>query len=132
MRTRAAPAIETEDLTKRFGEVRAIEGLNLQIERGEVFAFLGPNGAGKTTTIRLLFDLIRPTRGRARIAGYDCQEAGIEVRRRTSYLPGELSLPERVNARHFLSHVARLRGEPRPNAMEVLADRLGLALDRPI
>jgi ABC-type Na+ transport system ATPase subunit NatA len=61
----SAPAIETFGLTKFYGETRGIEDLELRVERGEVFGYLGPNGAGKTTTIRLLLDLIRPTRGRA-------------------------------------------------------------------
>ena len=59
----SAPALETRGLTKFYGDTRGIEDLELRVERGEVFGFLGPNGAGKTTTIRLLLDLIRPTRG---------------------------------------------------------------------
>ena len=64
-----ASAIRTEGLTKRFGDVLALDGLDLVVERGEVFGFLGPNGAGKTTTIRLLLHLIHPTAGRAWVMG---------------------------------------------------------------
>jgi ABC-2 type transport system ATP-binding protein len=64
----SAPAIETTGLTKFYGESRGMEHLDLRVERGEIFGYLGPNGAGKTTTIRLLLDLIRPTRGRLRSA----------------------------------------------------------------
>ena len=70
----SAPAIETAALAKTYGGgVRALAGLDLRVERGEIFAFLGPNGAGKSTTIRLLLDLIRPTGGRAWILGHDCR-----------------------------------------------------------
>lgn len=62
--------IEIKDLTKYYGDIRGIEGLNLKVNQGEVFGYLGPNGAGKTTTIRLMFDLIRPTRGECLIKGY--------------------------------------------------------------
>ena len=67
----SAAAIETHDLTKRYGRIHALEGLSLWVEPGEIFAFLGPNGAGKTTTIRLLFGLIATTAGRASVLGSD-------------------------------------------------------------
>src|SRR5690606_8536396 len=85
-------AIETRGLTRVFGSQVALDHLDLRIERGEIFGFLGPNGAGKSTTIRLLLDLVRPTSGSASILGFDCQRETMEVRRRTSYLPGELRL----------------------------------------
>ena len=85
-------AIATTGLTKYYGSSRGIEDLDLEVERGEVFGFLGPNGAGKTTTIRLLLDLIRPTGGKALVLGLDTRRESLEVRRRTSYLPGELRL----------------------------------------
>jgi ABC-2 type transport system ATP-binding protein len=86
----STPAIETRGLTKLYGESRGIENLDLRVERGEVFGYLGPNGAGKTTTIRLLLDLVRPTRGRAAIAGHDTRSHSIEIRQLTGYLPGEI------------------------------------------
>ena len=67
----ATAVIETAGLTKYYGGIRGIEDVELRVDRGEVFGYLGPNGAGKTTTIRLLLDLIRPTRGSATIAGFD-------------------------------------------------------------
>ena len=104
-------AIDTTKLTKYYGRSRGIEDLSLEVERGEVFGFLGPNGAGKTTTIRLLLDLIRPSRGQALILGLDTRQESLEVRRRTSYLPGELKLPERRTGRQFLSFLSRIRGK---------------------
>jgi ABC-2 type transport system ATP-binding protein len=124
--------VVTRGLSKEFGETKALVDLDLTIERGVVFGFLGPNGAGKTTLIRLLLDLIRPTRGGAEVFGLDVGTRGIEVRRRCGYLPGELRLPSRPSARQFLAHLARLRGEVRAGRPEALAERLGLDLDRRI
>ena len=125
-------AITTDGLTKFYGETRGIESLDLRVEWGEVFGFLGPNGAGKTTTIRLQLDLIRPTRGRAVIAGLDAQSDSVAVRRLSGYLPGELKLPERRTAAGFLAHLARIRGGVAPHAVSDLAERIGLDLTRRI
>ena len=125
-------AIETTGLTKFYGRSRGIEGVDLAVEVGEVFGFLGPNGAGKTTTIRLLLDLIRPTEGRATVCGFDANRESLEVRRRTGYLPGELSLPPKLTARAYLSHLARLRDGAGEGEIPRLAERLGLPLDRPL
>ena len=126
------PAIETSGLTKHYGEVIGVESLDLRIEPGEVFGFLGPNGAGKTTTIRMLVDLIRPTRGSARVCGCDTRADSLAVRRRTGYLPGELKLPAKGTARHLLEHVSRLRGGAGSGAIGALSERLGLQLDRTV
>jgi ABC-2 type transport system ATP-binding protein len=128
----SAAAIETAGLTKFYGETRGVEDLDLRVEPGEVFGYLGPNGAGKTTTIRLLLDLIRPTRGGAAIAGLDTHRQSLEARRLTGYLPGELKPPSRSTAIGFLSYLGRLRGGVRPTAVAELAERLGLDLDRRI
>src|SRR5579872_6568620 len=67
----STPAVETSGLTKRYGAVTAVDGLDLHVDRGEIFGFLGPNGAGKTTTMRMLLGLVRPTSGSARVLGLD-------------------------------------------------------------
>ena len=90
--------------------VRALAGLDLRVERGEVFAFLGPNGAGKSTTIRLLLELIRPTGGRAWILGDDRRIDPVETRRHVGYVPGDLRLFDRLTGREQLDSLARLRG----------------------
>ncbi len=108
----SAPVIETEDLTVTYGRHRGIVDVNLVVEKGEVFGFLGPNGAGKTTAQRVLLDIIRPTRGRARVFGLDCRADGPALRKRVGYLPGELSLPLRMRARQFLDLLASLKGKP--------------------
>jgi ABC-2 type transport system ATP-binding protein len=127
-----APAIQTEKLTKMYGSARGIEDLDLTVERGEVFGFLGPNGAGKTTTIRLLLDLIRPTRGRALVGGLDSRADGLEVRRRAGYLPGDLNLPPKHTARQMIEYLAKIRDMPDRGRADQLAERLGLDLDRQI
>jgi ABC-2 type transport system ATP-binding protein len=126
----SAPAIETVGLTKFYGATRGIEDLDLRVEPGEVFGYLGPNGAGKTTTIRLLLDLIRPTGGRAEIAGLDVNRRSLDVRRVTGYLPGELKPPSRSTADALLSHLARLRGGVERRSIDELAERLELPLGR--
>jgi ABC-2 type transport system ATP-binding protein len=85
-----AGLIVTEGLTKRYKQVVAIDNLSLRIDRGEVFGLLGPNGSGKTTTIRVLLGFLRPTSGRATIAGFDSWRKSTDVRHLVSYLPGEL------------------------------------------
>jgi len=121
------PVIATEDLTVTYGRHRGIVDVDLVVEEGEVFGFLGPNGAGKTTAQRVLLDIIRPTRGRARIFGLDCQADGPAVRQRVGYLPGELSLPLRMRARQFLDLLASL-GERRVDRRYLgeLCERLDL------
>jgi ABC-2 type transport system ATP-binding protein len=128
----SAPAIETSALTKFYGASRGIEDLDLRVQRGEVFGYLGPNGAGKTTTIRLLLDLIQPTRGRATIAGLDTRRESLAVRRLTGYLPGELKLPSRSTALGFLSYLGALRGGVERRTILELAERLQLELRRRI
>ena len=93
------PAIRFEQLTKYHGQVVGVEDLSLDVEAGEVFGFLGANGAGKTTTIRMLLDLLRPTRGSAAVLGFDCQRQTLDVRRRIGYLPGDMPIyPELTGA----------------------------------
>jgi ABC-2 type transport system ATP-binding protein len=102
--------IETEGLTKSYGAHRGISDVHLEVERGEVFGFLGPNGAGTTTTIRLLLDLIRPTRGRATVFGLDANRDALAIHRRVGYLPGEFSLYDRLTGGQNIEYFANLHG----------------------
>src|SRR4051794_16915164 len=104
----AGLALETEGLTRRFGERVAVEGLDLAIPAGTVFGFLGPNGAGKTTTVRMLTTLIAPTRGTARVAGYRLGEDDEALRRSVGILTETPGLYDRLSARQNLTFFARL------------------------
>ena len=75
------PAIEMKNLKKYFGKVKAVDGISLAVEKGEIFGFLGPNGAGKTTTIRCMMDFIRPTGGKIRIFGKDARQDSVELKK---------------------------------------------------
>ena len=124
--------IRTDGLVMDYGDVRALAGLDLEVERGEVFGFLGPNGAGKSTTIRVFLDLLRPTAGRAEVFGRVPAEGGPEQRARIGYLPGELAMTGRRTAGDILRHLARLRGGRGADRIGPLAERFGLDLDRPV
>lgn len=127
---RTGPAIETAQLTKYYGASRGVVDLDLVVEQGEIFGFLGPNGAGKTTTIRLLLDLIRPTRGQARLLGYDSRRDSVAIKRQVGYLPGELALWDNLTARQILTYLGHLHGEVALARIEGLAERLQLDLGR--
>jgi len=103
-------AIQTENLTRRFGDLIAVDRLNLNVTRGIIFGFLGPNGAGKTTTINMLISLLPPTAGTARVSGFDIQREPLEVKRRIGVVPEGLSLYERLTANEQIELVARLHG----------------------
>jgi ABC-2 type transport system ATP-binding protein len=112
-----SPAIETDDLTKRFGDVLAVDGLDLSIPQGDVYGFLGPNGSGKTTTMRMLTTLTRPTSGSARVMGVDVSNRR-ELISVVGYLPEEPPLFDELTAREQLRHVAALHDVPRDAATE--------------
>lgn len=105
-------AIESEGLIKDYRDARALDGLNLRVDEGEVYGFCGPNGAGKTTTLKILVGLVYPTSGSARVLGMDVVEDGVEVRRRIGYLPETYGLPERETVRSFLRYMGVLSGIP--------------------
>jgi ABC-2 type transport system ATP-binding protein len=126
------PVIETERLTKYYGEERGIEDVTLAVEPGEVFGFLGPNGAGKTTTIRTLLDLLHPTGGSARIFGLDSSRGSVAIRARLGNLPGDFGYANHATGREALDLVARLRGISQLERAEALARRFRADLDRPI
>jgi ABC-2 type transport system ATP-binding protein len=102
--------IEASNLTKTFGSLTAVDNLNLHIEKGEVFGFLGPNGAGKTTTIRMLACLISPTKGTAKVAGYDIQSDPTKVRQSVGILTENPSLYERLTAYENMDFFAQAYG----------------------
>lgn len=98
--------IETSDLSKHFGDVVALDGLDLTVPRHSIFGFLGPNGAGKTTTMKLLLGLIRPSRGRAAIFGHDIVAENLAIRTRIGYLPQQPTFYKEMTARETLRFTA--------------------------
>ena len=94
-------AISVSNLVKTFGRTRALDGLDLSVETGEVHGFLGPNGAGKTTTIRVLLGLLRADAGQASVLGGDPWRDAVELHRRLAYVPGDVNLwPNLTGATH--------------------------------
>ncbi len=104
--------IEVENLSKEYGAFRALDDISFAVEKGEILGFLGPNGAGKTTMMRILTCFFPPTRGKARVAGFDCFEDSIEVRRRIGYLPERVPLYEDMTVTDYLTFVAGIKGTP--------------------
>lgn len=109
------PAIETENLTKEYGEVVGIEDVSLTVESGEIFGYLGPNGAGKTTTIRTLLGFIAPTSGHAELLGADISDPAAlrDARADVGFLPSIMGFPEEVTGRRYLDHHAAILGDER-------------------
>jgi beta-exotoxin I transport system ATP-binding protein len=121
------PAIEFRNLAKSYGNVRALDGVDLRVEQGRIFGFLGPNGAGKTTAIRCLLDLIRPTSGQAFLLGFDSRSQSMQVRRRSGYLPGDLRLYENLSGRQTIGLFSSFRpGQVEGEYLSRLLDRLAL------
>jgi len=100
--------IETKNLTKHFGSLRAVQNLDLSIQQGEFFAFLGPNAAGKTTTIKMLTGLIKPTSGSASICGFDIQKDPVAAKKRIAYVPDFPFLYDKLTPREFVRFVGEL------------------------
>jgi ABC-2 type transport system ATP-binding protein len=126
------PLVATEALTKDYGRFRALDALTLRIAPGEIYGVLGPNGSGKSTAIRILLGFLRPTAGRASIAGHDCWAHSVAVRRQTVYLPGELRLYENMTGRQLVNFLAELRGVPIDGDIDRLARQFDIDLSRPL
>ena len=120
-------AIELDGVEKSFGDVRALRGLDLDVQDGEIFGFLGPNGAGKSTTINVLLDFIRPDAGSVRVLGRDARDDSVAVRERTGVLPEGFDVYDRLTAREHVQFAIDSKGaddDPYP-----LLERVGLAED---
>jgi ABC-2 type transport system ATP-binding protein len=102
--------IELEHLTKQFGRLVAVDDVTLSVPAGEFFAILGPNAAGKTTTIRIMTGLVKPTSGRARVAGFDIQEEPIDARKRLAYVPDFPFLYDKLTPWEFFRFTGQLFG----------------------
>src|ERR1700675_1435690 len=122
--TIAAPAISTEHLTRRFGDLIAVQDVNLRVAPGQFFGFLGPNGAGKSTTIKMLTGLLAPSAGRMQILGIDLTQDSVEVKRQIGVVPEGMALFGRLTGSEYLNFVGRMYGLDRATAAKRTAELL--------
>jgi ABC-2 type transport system ATP-binding protein len=122
--TIAAPAISTEHLTRRFGDLVAVQDVNLRVAPGQFFGFLGPNGAGKSTTIKMLTGLLAPSSGRMQILGIDLTQDSVEVKRQIGVVPEGMALFGRLTGSEYLNFVGRMYGLDRATAANRTAELL--------
>lgn len=128
------PAVEARALTTSYGRQRSrgIVDVDLTVEAGQVMGLVGANGAGKTTLMRTMLDFIRPTSGALRLLGLDSRADSLAIRRRTTYLPGELVLPARLTGHGVVERYLSARTEIADDRAAVLSAALDLDLDRPV
>jgi len=127
------PIIQLKGLTKHYGSVKAVDDLNLDIYKGEIFGLLGPNGAGKTTTILMMLGLTDPTSGTAFVCGHNATNSPIQVKKKVGYMPDSVGFYDNMTALENLTYIGRLNGLPehelKKRSAEVL-EIVGLATDR--
>ncbi|HZR83850.1 MAG TPA: ABC transporter ATP-binding protein [Candidatus Binatia bacterium] len=127
--TQAAPIVVTEHLFRRFGSLVAVDDLSLRVERGQIFGFLGPNGAGKTTTIKMLCGLLRPSEGRAHVAGFAVESQQASIKRATGYMAQQFSLYPDLTVEEnfeFFAGVYGIHGRAAARRMDALFEPIDL------
>lgn len=124
--TNVTTAISAAGVVKTFGQTRALDGLDLRVEAGEVHGFLGPNGAGKSTTIRILLGLLRPDSGAAQLLGLDPWRDAVELHKRLAYVPGDVELWPNLTGGEAIDLLARLRGGVNKQRRDELVERFDL------
>jgi len=124
--------LRTENLSKDYGSIRALDRLNLQVQPGEIFGLLGPNGSGKSTALRMMLGFLRPSTGRAWINGHDCWHDGVRARMHVAYLPGELRLYENMTGSQLVRFLCRLRGQAPREEIKHLARDFDIDTSRPL
>lgn len=125
-----APVIVTQGLTKKYGDITAVDALDLEVGEGEIYGLLGPNGAGKTTTILMLLGLTEPTAGRARVLGEDPTRNPLAIKRQTGYLPDNVGFYDHLTGRENLRYTSWLNQIPPAEAekrIDQLLAQVGLA-----
>ena len=104
------PNVELNGVTKMFGNLAALKGINLEVKEGEVFAYIGPNGAGKSTTIRILLGILQATSGTAKVFGMDAKKDAVEIHRKIAYVPGDVNLWPNLTGGEVIDLFVNLRG----------------------
>jgi ABC-2 type transport system ATP-binding protein len=124
--TTSIPQIETQTLSKHFGDKTAVDQVTFEVFGGEIFGFLGPNGAGKTTTIKMMAGLLQPSSGTVMVGGYDVQKQPIQAKAASGYVPDEPNLYAKLTGRELLRFVGDLYGLDRPQVERRIAELLRL------
>lgn len=115
--------IQTNRLTKKFGQFTALNGVNLEVNEGEVFGFIGPNGAGKSTTIRILLGMLRATEGEAKVFGKDAWKDAVEIHKRIAYVPGDVNLWPNVTGGEVIDIFMKMNGGTNYKKRDELIER---------
>ncbi|RCW62736.1 ABC transporter ATP-binding protein [Saliterribacillus persicus] len=118
--------VTTKALSKKFGKVTALDGVDLNVEEGEVYGFIGPNGAGKSTTIRILLGILQATSGSAQIFGKDVWQDAVEIHKRIAYVPGDVNLWENLTGGEVIDLFSKLRGKTNQKKKERLIEQFQL------
>lgn len=118
--------ISIDNLTKKFGKFTALNGINMEVNRGEVYGFIGPNGAGKSTTIRVLLGILKATEGQVKIFDKDAWADAVEIHKRIAYVPGDVNLWPNLTGGEVIDLFVKLRGTNHPNKREELIERFNL------
>lgn len=118
--------LETVNLTKKFGKLTAVQSVNMEVNKGEVYGFIGPNGAGKSTMIRMLLGILKATEGQAKIFGLDVWKDAVEIHKRIAYVPGDVNLWPNLTGGEVIDLFVKLRGANNKNRREELIEKFGL------
>ena len=118
--------LQTTNLTKKFGKFTALNGVNMEVNSGEVYGFIGPNGAGKSTTIRVLLGILKATEGEAKIFGQDAWKEAVEIHKRVSYVPGDVNLWPNLTGGEVIDLFTKLRGGNNKSRREELIEKFNL------
>lgn len=118
--------LQTHNLTKKFGKFTALDRVNLELSKGEIYGFIGPNGAGKTTTIRILLGILKATAGSATIFGMDAWRDAVEIHKRLAYVPGDVSLWSNLTGGEVIDLFVKLRASGNKSKRDELIERFEL------
>ncbi|EQB37221.1 ABC transporter ATP-binding protein [Virgibacillus sp. CM-4] len=120
------PVLQTTNLTKKFGKFTALDGVNIEVNEGEVYGFIGPNGAGKSTTIRILLGILKATKGNVTIFGKDAWSNAVSIHERIAYVPGDVNLWPNLTGGEVIDLFVKLRGGNNQSRREALIKRFEL------
>ncbi len=120
------PILKVENVSKNFGTVQALDGINLEVNEGDVYGFIGPNGAGKTTTIRILLGILKATEGEARVFGKNSWNDAVEIHKNLAYVPGEVNLWPNLTGGEIIDLFVKFRGSNNKNRRKELLEKFDL------